>query len=844
MPPPSPPNDGDDGYYDRPEPLGEHAIAWIYVAASSLSILCCVTVLLCHVLAPGLSRFPSSLLLWRVVCDLLLSLHFVLLNSQQLFDTSATDAGVSACTAPLALLAQFGLFGSLSWYACLSANVYLSVTRPFTPPAGRMALYHAWVWTGAALSGVYASAHAGYRSAYHICWTNARPGSPLRNLDNWVLFLGWVVAYASLGVAALLYGQSRLLFGGASLAHRLAPRLQQLRASRLYTLVFTAYWALLGTVYTFMYVRYEVQGYGYERAPRYLFAALLGSVGTVDCACWWGVQATVQPGTLRALRRALCCGARPAVAADDDDAEGGTSGDGDDKHPPPLRQRASTISDETLFGPRADGDDALPSLLEHLGGRAPTAWGAGAGCLDGWRAWRARVEADVRAAAGDEKFADLSDGLRRDFVRYTILGVATSTRTVNAERARADHAFNAAAASRWLSDSLLLADSLPAAQQGVWVGSKRAPAAAPAAAAEGLAALATPLLASSPASSAGASTPGAAGRPASSFRSRSLKGRFAEVHAVEVAPGVLFQDYAPLAWQQLRERVFGVSFTAYLSSLVGECTTAAEIEEQISAMVGNFSEGGGGGFFFFSADRRFLLKSVTQSEKKKVLRMLPDYCEYLKRAPGSLLSRFYGCYSLTMFGQTVHFVVMESLFAGAPPLHEKYDLKGSWVDRHRAGAGPRKDNDLTSSVRLPAAVATRMRAQCAEDVRLLRDLNIMDYSLLLGVHYRARGGGGGGEAAGDDEGTAATAAVEAARPPPRAHPHPHAFAGAEAEYYLCVIDLLQEWDVGKRLERWAKVALCCLWRDRQGMSAVEPDHYARRFLRMIDRLIVRGLLAS
>ena len=214
-------------------------------------------------LAPGLSRFPSSLLLWRVVCDLLLSLHFVLLNSQQLFDTSATDAGVSACTADaLALLAQFGLFGSLSWYACLSANVYLSVRGRSRRRQVAWRLYHAWVWTGAALSGVYASAHAGYRSAYHICWTNARPGSPLRNLDNWVLFLGWVVAYASLGVAALLYGQSRLLFGGASLAHRLAPRLQQLRASRLYTLVFTAYWALLGTVYTFMYVRYEVQGYG------------------------------------------------------------------------------------------------------------------------------------------------------------------------------------------------------------------------------------------------------------------------------------------------------------------------------------------------------------------------------------------------------------------------------------------------------------------------------------------------------------------------------------------------------------------------------------------------------
>ena len=617
MPPPSPPNDDHDGYYDRPEPLGRARFAWIYVAASSLSILCCVTVLLCHVLAPGLSRFPSSLLLWRVVCDLLLSLHFVLLNSQQLFDSSATDAGVSACTAPLALLAQFGLFGSLSWYACLSANVYLSVTRPFTPPAGRMALYHAWVWTGAALSGVYASAHAGYRSAYHICWTNARPGSPLRNLDNWVLFLGWVVAYASLGVAALLYGQSppplwrRVARAPPRAATAAAARLAAVHA-RVHRVLGAARHRLHLHVRAVRGARLRLRARAaipLRRSPR------LGRV-PVDCACWWGVQATVQPGTLRALRRALCCGARPAVAADDDDAEGGTSGDGDDKHPPPLRQRASTISDETLFGPRADGDDALPSLLEHLGGRAPTAWGAGAGCLDGWRAWRARVEADVRAAAGDEKFADLSDGLRRDFVRYTILGVATSTRTVNAERARADHAFNAAAASRWLSDSLLLADSLPAARQGVWVGSKRAPAAAPAAATEGLAALATPLLASSPASSAGASTPGTTGRPASSFRSRSLKGRFAEVHAVEVAPGVLFQDYAPLAWQQLRERVFGVSFTAYLSSLVGECTTAAEIEEQISAMVGNFSEGGGGGFFFFSADRRFLLKSVTQSEKK------------------------------------------------------------------------------------------------------------------------------------------------------------------------------------------------------------------------------------
>ena len=45
------------------------------------------------------------------------------------------------------------------------------------------------------------------------------------------------------------------------------------------------------------------------------------------------------------------------------------------------------------------------------------------------------------------------------------------------------------------------------------------------------------------------------------------------------------------------------------------------------------------------------------------------------------------------------------------------------------------------------------------------------------------------------------------------------------------IDLLQEWNLKKRLERLAKVVFKgrCAARTRNGMSAIEPHAYARRF---------------
>ena len=51
----------------------------------------------------------------------------------------------------------------------------------------------------------------------------------------------------------------------------------------------------------------------------------------------------------------------------------------------------------------------------------------------------------------------------------------------------------------------------------------------------------------------------------------------------------------------------------------------------------------------------------------------------------------------------------------------------------------------------------------------------------------------------------------------------------------------QTWTLAKRLERFFKVTLWCrCGPSAAGMSVVEPAQYARRFLKMIDRILDLG----
>jgi hypothetical protein len=49
-------------------------------------------------------------------------------------------------------------------------------------------------------------------------------------------------------------------------------------------------------------------------------------------------------------------------------------------------------------------------------------------------------------------------------------------------------------------------------------------------------------------------------------------------------------------------------------------------------------------------DERFLLKSVTRAEARKLLSLLPSYTQHMARYPSSLLLRFYGMHRVACTG--------------------------------------------------------------------------------------------------------------------------------------------------------------------------------------------------
>ena len=94
--------------------------------------------------------------------------------------------------------------------------------------------------------------------------------------------------------------------------------------------------------------------------------------------------------------------------------------------------------------------------------------------------------------------------------------------------------------------------------------------------------------------------------------------------------------------------------------------------------------GASGSFFFFSHDRRFIVKTATDSELVLIQKILPKLHEHLKKNPKSLLSRIYGVYSVKMQDyQIVHLILMGNTlrFDNKNDISRIYDLKGSTFSR-------------------------------------------------------------------------------------------------------------------------------------------------------------------
>ncbi|KAI5959619.1 MSS4 [Candida pseudojiufengensis] len=207
-----------------------------------------------------------------------------------------------------------------------------------------------------------------------------------------------------------------------------------------------------------------------------------------------------------------------------------------------------------------------------------------------------------------------------------------------------------------------------------------------------------------------------------------------------------FKDYCPEVFRELRA-CFGIDPADYLISITGK---------YILSELG--SPGKSGSFFYYSRDYRFIIKTIHHSEHKQLLKMLKPYYEHVKQNPNTLLSQFYGLHrvKMSMFGRKskkVHFVVMNNLFPPHKGIHIKYDLKGStWgrfttvkpedLKKHELSQYTLKDqNWLINKEKIKFGPEKRsiFLNQLEKDVSLLKKVNVMDYSLLLGIHDVKKG---------------------------------------------------------------------------------------------------------
>ncbi|CAM8987052.1 hypothetical protein QQ045_008761 [Rhodiola kirilowii] len=192
-----------------------------------------------------------------------------------------------------------------------------------------------------------------------------------------------------------------------------------------------------------------------------------------------------------------------------------------------------------------------------------------------------------------------------------------------------------------------------------------------------------------------------------------------------------WKDYCPMVFRNLRE-MFKLDAADYMMSICGD-----DGLRELS------SSGKSGSIFYLSLDDRFVIKTLKKSELKVLLRMLPKYYDHVGNHENTLITKFFGVHRITLRGRKkVRFVVMGNMFCTELRIHRRYDLKGSTFGR----CTPKekvtenttlKDLDLSYEFHMDKCLRDELFRQIHLDCKFLESQDIIDYSLLLGLHFRA-----------------------------------------------------------------------------------------------------------
>ncbi|GFE55024.1 hypothetical protein BaOVIS_024280 [Babesia ovis] len=290
---------------------------------------------------------------------------------------------------------------------------------------------------------------------------------------------------------------------------------------------------------------------------------------------------------------------------------------------------------------------------------------------------------------------------------------------------------------------------------------------------------------------------------------------------------VVFTEYAPLVFNHLR-KLMNLSEEEYIHSVGPDHLVGNMVLGNLSTLSELLSEGRSGALFYFTDNGKLVLKTVSRQCAEFVQQWLPKYYNHIKTHPNSLITRFVGLFSMTQYrgrGETTYFIIMNNVFYSSAAIHRRFDLKGSWVGRS-VPVQERKDHtvamkdldmmDLEEYIELGAERSVALLEVLQRDIKFLSESMLMDYSLLLGIHYKSIS---------HDQ-------VDWDVDPD--HNQLSCIMGKNRDklYFVGLIDVLTQWDLRKKAESfWRRIQTL----NNQGVSCVPPQQYGERLLAFIKK---------
>ena len=288
-----------------------------------------------------------------------------------------------------------------------------------------------------------------------------------------------------------------------------------------------------------------------------------------------------------------------------------------------------------------------------------------------------------------------------------------------------------------------------------------------------------------------------------------------------------FVDYAPQVFERLRQ-ISKIKKSHFLQSMGNSHLIYKLIKGEFSSFQESISQGKSGSLFYFSNDRQFILKTIQRREYLVLKRMLKNYYYHILNNKNSMIIRLFGLYKIKYVKinnyqeKKIYFTVFNNLFNTSLKISVIYDLKGAHykrkVDPNDFSKARKEVNFEEDRVQLDLDYQSRkqLMTQIQSDVNFLQQQQLMDYSLLVGIHE-----------------VNPQKQFKASR---RSLNH-HIFTseGKDKLYFMSIIDIFTEYNLVKKLETFSKQIVSKF----NDISSIPPKDYGARFEEYIHKRVLK-----